>query len=99
MKKKIAAVISKNGLVGGGEQFALRLMDKIVPCYDVHVSANAAIAHQHFYLIHTHDRILSAEVFALHVVLHRFEAREIREKRLSLFDRVTALIDEKLIVD
>jgi UDP-glucose:(heptosyl)LPS alpha-1,3-glucosyltransferase len=42
VKKKIAVVIPKYGLVGGGEQFALQLTEKIAqnPRYEVHVFAN-----------------------------------------------------------
>lgn len=39
MKKKIAVVIPQYGLVGGGEQFALQLMEKNAqnPRYDDHI--------------------------------------------------------------
>lgn len=134
LKKKIAVVIPKYGLVGGGEQFALQLTEKIAlnPRYDVHVFANkwkavsdnvsfhfvpllrfprflttisfaifanAAIARQGFDLIHTHDRIFHADVFTMHGVPHRFWVREVRKKRLSLFDRVTAWVERRLIAD
>lgn len=133
-KKKIAVVIPKYGLVGGGEQFALQLTEKIAldPRYDVHVFANkwkavsgnvsfhfvpllrfprflttisfaffanAAIARQDFDLIHTHDRIFHADLFTMHGVPHRFWVREVRKKRLSLFDRVTAWVERRLIAD
>lgn len=134
LKKKIAVVIPKYGLVGGGEQFASQLTEKIAlnPRYDVHVFANkwkavsgnvsfhfvpllrfprflttvsfaffanAAIARQDFDLIHTHDRIFHADVFTMHGVPHRFWVREVRKKRMSLFDRVTAWVERKLIAD
>ena len=134
LKKKIAVVIPKYGLVGGGEQFALQLTEKIARNhrYDVHVFANkwkavsgnvsfhfvpmirfprflttasfaffanAAIARQDFDLIHTHDRIFHADLFSMHGVPHRFWVREVRKKRMSLFDRVTAWVEQKLIAD
>ncbi|MFA6282826.1 MAG: glycosyltransferase family 4 protein [Desulfurivibrionaceae bacterium] len=132
--KKIAVVIPKYGLVGGGEQFALQLTEKIArnPRYDVHVFANkwkavsenvsfhfvpmfrfprflttlsfaffanTAIARQNFDLIHTHDRIFHADVFTMHGVPHRFWVREVRKKGMSLFDRVTAWVEQRLIAD
>lgn len=132
LKKKIAVVIPKYGLVGGGEQFALQLTEKIArhPRYDVHVFANrwkavsenvsfhylpilrfprflttlsfaffanAVIARHNFDLIHTHDRIFEADVFTMHGVPHRFWVREVRKKGLSLFDRVTAWVEQRLI--
>lgn len=134
MRKKIAVVIPKYGLVGGGEQFALHLTEKIAqnPFYDVHVFANkwkavsdkvtfhcvpvirlprflttvsfaffanAAIARQDFDLIHTHDRIFHADIFTMHGVPHRFWVRKVRKKRMSLFDRVTAWVEQRLIAD
>jgi UDP-glucose:(heptosyl)LPS alpha-1,3-glucosyltransferase len=134
LKKRIAVVIPKYGLVGGGEQFALQLTEKIArnPHYDVHVFANkwkpasgnvsfhfvpmlrfprflvtlsfaffanAAIARQNFDLIHTHDRIFHADVFTMHGVPHRFWVREVRKKRMSLFDRATAWVEQRLITD
>ncbi|MHB1228109.1 MAG: glycosyltransferase, partial [Desulfurivibrionaceae bacterium] len=132
--KKIAVVIPKYGLVGGGEQFALHLTEKIArnPRYDVHVFANkwkaasgnvsfhfvpmlkfprflttisfaffanAAIACRNFDLIHTHDRIFHADVFTMHGVPHRFWVREVRKKGMSLFDRATAWVEQRLIAD
>lgn len=132
--KKIAVVIPKYGLVGGGEQFASHLTEKIAqnPRYDVHVFANkweavsgnvsfhfvpmirfprflttisfaffanAAIACRDFDLIHTHDRISHADVFTMHGVPHRFWVREVRKKGMSLFDRVTAWVEQRLIAD
>jgi UDP-glucose:(heptosyl)LPS alpha-1,3-glucosyltransferase len=134
LRKKIAVVIPKYGLVGGGEQFALKLTEKIArhPRYDVHVFANkwkavsgnvsfhfvpmirfprflttvsfaffanAAIACRDFDLIHTHDRIFHADVFTMHGVPHRFWVREVRKKGMSLFDRVTAWVEQRLIAD
>jgi UDP-glucose:(heptosyl)LPS alpha-1,3-glucosyltransferase len=61
--------------------------------------ANAAIARQDFDLIHTHDRIFHADVFTMHGVPHRFWVREVRKKRMSLFDRVTAWVERRLIAD
>ena len=61
--------------------------------------ANVAIACQNFDLIHTHDRIFHADVFTMHGVPHRFWVRQVRKKRMSLFDRLTAWVERRLISD
>ncbi len=50
-------------------------------------------------LVHTHDRILHADLFTMHGVPHRFWVKEIRRKRMSLFDRTTAWVESRLIND
>ncbi|HTZ39967.1 MAG TPA: glycosyltransferase family 4 protein [Syntrophales bacterium] len=50
-----------------------------------------------FDLIHSHDRIFRADVFTMHSVPHRFWVREIRKKRMSLFDYGTAWVEKQLI--
>ena len=48
-------------------------------------------------IIHTHDRILHADIFTMHGVPHSFWIREIRKKKMSLFDRVTAWMEKRLL--
>ncbi len=50
-------------------------------------------------LIHTHDRIFRADLFTMHGVPHRFWIREVRRKRMSLYDLVTARVEENLVHD
>ncbi|MFH1019549.1 MAG: glycosyltransferase family 4 protein, partial [Pseudomonadota bacterium] len=50
-------------------------------------------------LVHAHDRILRADLFTMHGVPHRFWVRQIRRKRMSLFDRVTAWVEARLLND
>jgi len=50
-------------------------------------------------IIHTHDRILHADLFTMHGVPHSYWTREVRKKRMSLFDRATAWIEERLLND
>lgn len=59
--------------------------------------AERAIAGMKFDLVHSHERIFRADVFTMHSVPHRFWVREIRKKRMSLFDRGTAWVEEQLI--
>lgn len=47
-------------------------------------------------LIHTHDRIYSADLSTLHWIPHRIWVRDVRKKRPSLFDRVTMRVERRL---
>ena len=131
MRKKIAVVIPKFGLVGGAENFASELTTRIAadPRYDVHVFANRwsgeapgitfhrvpivrfprslttpsfawfanrAIAKEGVDLIHTHDRIFEADLFTMHGIPHRLWVRDVRKKRMSLFDRATRRVEDRL---
>jgi UDP-glucose:(heptosyl)LPS alpha-1,3-glucosyltransferase len=61
--------------------------------------ANRTVAKLGCDLVHAHDRILHADLFSMHGVPHRFWIREIRRKQMSLFDRVTAWVEARLIND
>jgi UDP-glucose:(heptosyl)LPS alpha-1,3-glucosyltransferase len=50
-----------------------------------------------FDVIHTHDRIFSADVYTMHGVPHRWWVSQVRKKRLSLFDRATAGVEDRLV--
>lgn len=50
-----------------------------------------------FDLVHTHDRVFRADLFTMHGVPHRYWVRKVLRKRMSLFDRATAFVDESLI--
>ena len=50
-----------------------------------------------FDLVHTHDRIFAADLFTMHGIPHRLWVEEVRRKRPSLYDRVTARTEERLI--
>ncbi len=49
-------------------------------------------------IVHTHDRLFKADLFTMHGVPHRFWVREVRRKRMSLFDRSTAFVEESLLL-
>jgi UDP-glucose:(heptosyl)LPS alpha-1,3-glucosyltransferase len=51
-----------------------------------------------FDLIHTHDRVFHADVFTMHGVPHRWWVREVRKKRMSLFDRAIARMEDRLVL-
>jgi UDP-glucose:(heptosyl)LPS alpha-1,3-glucosyltransferase len=50
-----------------------------------------------FDLIHTHDRIFRADVYTMHGIPHHWWVREVRRKRLSLFDRALARVEDRLV--
>ena len=59
--------------------------------------ANRRIAAAGMDLIHTHDRIFEADLFTAHGLPHATWIRQVRQKRLSLFDRATAWVEGRLI--
>ncbi len=61
--------------------------------------ANRKAAQLNCDIIHTHDRILHADIFTMHGVPHSFWIREIRQKKMSLFDRVTDWVERRLLND
>ena len=50
-----------------------------------------------FDLIHAHDRIFRADVYTLHGIPHRRWIREVRRRRMSLFDRAIARVEDRLV--
>ena len=50
-----------------------------------------------FDLIHTHDRIYRADVYTMHGIPHRWWVREVRRKKMSLFDRTLARVEDRLV--
>jgi len=61
--------------------------------------ANRAIAREDFDLIHTHERIFEADLFTMHGIPHRLWVRDVRKKRMSLFDRATRQVEERLVTN
>ena len=131
-KKKIAVVIPKYGLVGGGERFVRELTERLTQnvAYDIHVLANqwqgganritfhripiitfpkwlSTVSFAWFVqrtlkkikpdIVHTHDRIFTADVVTVHSIPHRIWVKEIRCKRIpSLFDLATGWVERRL---
>jgi UDP-glucose:(heptosyl)LPS alpha-1,3-glucosyltransferase len=50
-----------------------------------------------FDLVHAHDRIFRADVFTIHSIPHETWIRDIRKRRPTLFDRVTAWVERRLM--
>ncbi|MGZ8459933.1 MAG: glycosyltransferase family 4 protein [Candidatus Deferrimicrobiaceae bacterium] len=50
-----------------------------------------------FDLVHAHDRIFRADVFTMHSIPHETWVRDIRKRRPTLFDRVTAWVERQLM--
>jgi len=132
--RKIAVVIPKFGLVGGAEQFASELSEKLSSGHQetLHVFANHWQSNSHvlkfhkipiisfpkflttisfawfvqrqiqrnnFSLVHSHERIFTADIFTLHGVPHRYWVDQVRRKRMSLYDTATAWVEKKLVYE
>ncbi|MEW6328447.1 MAG: glycosyltransferase family 4 protein [Thermodesulfobacteriota bacterium] len=61
--------------------------------------AGRKISKMKFDLIHAHDRISNADIFTMHGIPHRIWVREVRKKRMSLFDYATAWAEKKLVTN
>jgi UDP-glucose:(heptosyl)LPS alpha-1,3-glucosyltransferase len=59
--------------------------------------ADRMVAKGNFNLVHAHERIFRADVFSLHSVPHSGWVRDVRRKRLSLFDRVTIRVEKTMM--
>ncbi len=55
------------------------------------------IGEGNFDLVHAHDRIFRADVFTMHSIPHETWVREVRGRRPTLFDRVTAWVEKRLL--
>ena len=51
-----------------------------------------------FDVVHAHDRIFRADLATLHGIPHRRWIRDVRRKRMSLFDRATARMEDRLVL-
>ena len=51
-----------------------------------------------FDVVHTHDRIFRADLATLHGIPHRRWVHDVRRKRMSLFDRATARMEDRLVL-
>ena len=59
--------------------------------------ANRAVAAGRFDLVHTHERIYEADLFTMHGIPHRLWVRDVRKKRMSLFDRTVCAVEGRLV--
>jgi UDP-glucose:(heptosyl)LPS alpha-1,3-glucosyltransferase len=50
-----------------------------------------------FDLVHAHDRVFRADVFTMHSIPHETWVRDIRKRHPTLFDRVTAWVERRLM--
>jgi UDP-glucose:(heptosyl)LPS alpha-1,3-glucosyltransferase len=132
--REIAVVIPKYGLVGGAEQFASELTEKLsiggqnsfhvfanrwqsdfsavrfhkipivsFPKFMTTISfawfAGRRIRQNNVSLVHSHERIFSADLFTLHGIPHRYWVHSVRCKRMSLYDLATAWVEKKLVYE
>ena len=60
--------------------------------------AQQRIARMPFHLIHTHERILNADLYTMHGIPHRVWTNDVRGKRFpSLFDQATVWVEKKMV--
>jgi UDP-glucose:(heptosyl)LPS alpha-1,3-glucosyltransferase len=57
------------------------------------------LSQMQFDIIHTHERIIDADVFTMHGIPHRIWVHEVRKKRTSLFDYTTYWVEKTLVMD
>jgi len=63
------------------------------------MAVRRALRKKHFDLVHSHDRILRADIFSLHCTPHRLWVRDIRLKAPSSFDRSMIAVEQRMILD
>jgi UDP-glucose:(heptosyl)LPS alpha-1,3-glucosyltransferase len=56
------------------------------------------LAKNDFALVHSHERIFAADIFTLHGIPHKYWVQNIRRKKMSLYDLVTAWVEKKLVL-
>ena len=130
--RNIAVIIPKYGLVGGAEQFASELTQRLCAHNEdnFHVFANRwqtssvairfhrvpiisfpkflitisfayfvrrQLRENIFSLVHSHERIFAADIFTLHGIPHRYWVHNVRRKKMSFYDLVTAWVEKKLV--
>jgi UDP-glucose:(heptosyl)LPS alpha-1,3-glucosyltransferase len=61
--------------------------------------AKRGISRDNFSLVHSHERIFSADIFTLHGIPHRYWVHNIRRKQMSLYDLATAWVEKKLVCE
>ncbi|MDD4091616.1 MAG: glycosyltransferase family 4 protein [Smithellaceae bacterium] len=61
--------------------------------------AQRQIRRGNFDLVHSHERIFAADLFTLHGVPHRYWVDQVRRKSMSLYDRATAWVERKLVLE
>lgn len=131
-RRKVAVVIPKYGLVGGGERFASEITGRIAAdgAFEVHVFANKWVEGKApitfhkvpivrfprflrplsfamyagrlidkggFDIVHSHERLLSADIFSLHCVPHAGWIRDVRRKRPSAFDLAMISVEKRML--
>lgn len=130
-KTRVAVVIPKYGLVGGGERFAAELTGRLASDgrFDIHVFANkwaegrssgvtfhkvptvgfprflrplsfahfAAKATVGFDLVHSHERLIGADIYSVHCVPHAGWVRDVRRKKESLFDKAVISVERRMM--
>jgi len=61
--------------------------------------AGRLISKMNFDIVHAHDRLFDADIFTMHGIPHRIWVREIRGKRMSLYDYTTDWVERTLVTN
>jgi len=61
--------------------------------------AGRLISKMNFDLVHAHDRLFDADIFTMHGIPHRVWVREVRGKRMSLYDYATDWVERTLVTN
>lgn len=59
--------------------------------------ANRLISANNVSLVHSHERIFTADIVNLHGIPHRYWIANVRKKRMNLHDRATDWVERKLV--
>ena len=57
------------------------------------------INRNNFSLVHSHERIFTADIFTMHGIPHRYWVHNIRRKKMSLYDLATDWVEKKLVYE
>ena len=61
--------------------------------------AGRLISKMNFDIVHAHDRLFDADIFTMHGIPHRVWVREVRGKRMSLYDYATDWVERTLVTN
>ncbi len=61
--------------------------------------AERRMAREHLDLVHSHERIFNADLYTVHSIPHRIWVRDVRKRRLGLYDYAVEFAEKRMIRD
>ena len=61
--------------------------------------AERKMAREHLDLVHSHERIFNADLYTVHSIPHRMWVRDVRKKRMGLYDYAVQLAERRMVRD